>query len=113
MLTTIWYNNSVLEERTDRFQQWYENYVEFEGEPTTITVHKTWDRWGGPEEGGWTYRCGEPIETVCIFSKTQAINELVRLHSKYNQEEYEDDEYDISLAQSYAKWYPEQRPHYE
>lgn len=113
MLTTVWFDNSVLEEQTTRFKDWYERYVEFEGEPTTITVHSVWDHWGGPEEGGWTFRCGEPIETICIFSEKQAIDELIRLHAKYSTEEYEGEEYDICLARKYAEFYPEKRPHYE
>lgn len=113
MLTTIWFNNSVLEEQINRFEDWYDRYVEFEGEPTTITVHRVWDQWGGPEEGGWDYRCGDPVETICIFSKEQAVKELIRLHAKYNEEAYEDDDYDICLAQQIATWYPKRRPHYQ
>jgi hypothetical protein len=111
MLTTRWFDNSVLEEQVDRFEEWYGRYIEFEGEPTTITVHEVWDQWGGPEEGGWTFRCGYPVETICIFSKEQAVKELIRLHSKYKEDE--DKEYDISLDKDYARFYPEKRPHYE
>ena len=112
MLTTRWFDNSVLEEQTDRFEEWYGRYIEFEGkEPTTITVHEVWDQWGGPEEGGWTFRCGYPIETICIFSEEQAIRELIRLHAKYKEDA--DKEYDICLDRDYARFYPPVRPHYE
>ena len=100
-------------QRTERFAQWYDNYTEYEGEPTTITVHEIWERFGGPEEGGWTYQCGCPIETICIFSKAQALRVLHELHEKYDTEEHDDRTYDISLSNSAAKWYPDRKPHYE
>ena len=111
MHTTITLQGESEEERLSRFGDWYNNYCNFEGEPTTITVHEVWHLFGGPEEGGWTYQSGEPIETICIFSKTQAVNELLRLHNKY--EEDEDTCYDICLDQKYAEAYPLNKPFYE
>lgn len=101
-------------QRTERFQDWYRNYVQVQGEePITVTVHEIWDLYGGPEEGGWTYRCGYPIETICIFSESQTLRILQELHEKYNQEKYDDGIYDICLSQGYAEFYPLTRPHYE
>ena len=100
-------------ERTERFNEWYESYTEYEGEPLTVTVHQVYENYGGPEEGGWTFSCGYPIETVCIFSKAQALRVLHELHEKYDAEEYDDGTYDICLAQGYATFYPTVRPHYE
>ena len=100
-------------ERTDRFKDWYKRYTEYEGVPTTIAVHEVWEQYGGPEEGGWTFLCGYPIETICIFSEAQALRLLHELHEKYDAEEYQDRTYDISLDREYARFYPEVRPHYE
>jgi hypothetical protein len=111
MHTTLALQKESEAERLSRFGDWYDNYCTFESEPTTITVHEVWDQYGGPEEGGWTYQCGEPVETICIFSKTQAVRELHRLHTKY--EEDEDTCYDICLAQKYAEAYPDSKPFYE
>ena len=113
MLTTVWYQEEGLEERQRRFQDWYDRYEEFEGEPLTITVHLITEHFGGPEEGGWWYQCGHPVTTTCIFSRDQAVRELIHLHERYSSEEYEEETYDISLARGYAKFYPEKRPHYE
>lgn len=113
MLTTVWFEQETTGEKISRFRGWYDRYEEYEGEPFTITVHQTWDQYGGPEEGGWWYRCGSPVETICIFSRDQAVAELLRLHEKYGSEAYEEEEYDICLARSYAKFYPDKRPHYE
>lgn len=108
-----WHQETPIQ-RTERFGEWYDRYTdEFEGEPTTITVHEIWEQYGGPEEGGWTYQCGYPIETVCVFSRPQAIRVLHELHEKYNAEEYEEQTFDICLSNKIAKWYPDHRPHYE
>jgi hypothetical protein len=109
---TCWGNETPIE-RTERFGEWYDRYTEYESEPTTITVHQVWDNYGGPEEGGWTFRAGYPVETVCIFSRPQAIRVLHELHEKYSTEEFEDDTFDICLSQGYAQVYPLTRPHYE
>lgn len=109
---TSWSKETPIE-RTERFGEWYDRYTEYEGEPTTITVHQIWDNYGGPEEGGWTFRSGYPIETICIFSRPQAIRILHELHEKYDTEEYDDGKYDICLSQGYAQCYPLKRPHYE
>jgi hypothetical protein len=113
MLTTVWFQEETDAEKERRFQDWYDRYNEYEGEPFTITVHQVWDQYGGPEEGGWWFRCGNPVETACIFSREQAVAELIALHEKYNSEAYEEEEYDICLSRSYAEFYPHKRPHYE
>ena len=108
-----WHQETPIQ-RTERFGEWYDRYTdEFEGEPTTVTVHEIWEQYGGPEEGGWTYQCGYPIETVCVFSRPQAIRILHELHEKYNAKEYEEQTFDICLSNKIAKWYPDHRPHYE
>jgi hypothetical protein len=108
-----WHQETPIQ-RTERFGEWYDRYTdEFEGEPTTVTVHEIWEQYGGPEEGGWTYQCGYPIETVCVFSRAQALRVLHELHEKYDTEEYEEQTFDICLSNKIAKWYPDRRPHYE
>ena len=108
-----WHQETPIQ-RTERFGEWYDRYTdEFKGEPTTITVHEIWEQYGGPEEGGWTYQCGYPIETVCVFSRSQALRVLHELHEKYDTEEYEEQTFDICLSNKIAKWYPDRRPHYE
>lgn len=111
MHTTVALQSESKAERIDRFCYWYDNYCDDEGEPTTITVHEVCRRYGGPEEGGWHYQEGYPIETICIFSKDQAVQELLRLHAKY--EEDGDNLYDICLSQKFAEHYPTTKPHYE
>lgn len=113
MHTTIAIKGEDTEERAQRFSAWYEHYSEFGEEPTVITIHLI-DQWyGGPEEGGWWYDVGYPVQNICIFSKEQAIKELLRIHNVYEGEEYEEETYDINLSDKYGKYYPDRRPHYE
>ena len=114
MHTTTTLQGASRSDCLSRFNDWYDDHLHYEGsEPTVITVHRVWDCYGGPEEGGWWFRCGSPVENICIFSREQAVKELFRLHQKYEAEDYEGEEYDICLSQYYAKWYPETKPHYE
>jgi hypothetical protein len=100
----------IADDARKQFEFWYEQYQAFEGDPTVIIVHEVWDSYGGPEEGGWYYTSGWPVENVCIFDKEQAIKELQRLHDKYANEE---ETYDIRLSRGWGKPFPEKRPHYE
>jgi hypothetical protein len=113
MHTTISIQDETEKDRITRFSEWYSNYELFEGEPTVITVHLVDQWWGGPEEGGWWYDVGCPVQNICIFSREQAIKELLSLHTEYEKSEYEEETYDINLSSSYGKNYPEKRPHYE
>lgn len=35
-----------------------------------VSVYMCDRAYGGPEEGGWYYDCGEPVEELCIFMRT-------------------------------------------
>ena len=115
MHTTVAVRNESESERRDRFGDWYDRYVRYKGEdPSVVTVHCVYQRYGGPEEGGWHYQEGQPISNHCVFSREQAIEKLLWLHTHYETEDqYWGEEYDINLASSYAKAYPEHKPHYE
>lgn len=88
-------------------------------EPTTITIHETYLCYGGPEEGGWWYTKGWPVQTICIFSKKQAIKTYLQYAEEYQVWDQPDlgltstvSNYDISFANGYATAYPESRPVY-
>ena len=98
----------------------YKLHCQWEGqEPTTITIHDTYLCYGGPEEGGWYYHQGYPLQTICIFSKKQAIKEYLIYSEEYEVWEQPDlgltsthSNYDISYSNDYAKFYPTERPYY-
>jgi hypothetical protein len=31
-----------------------------------LNTYETWQAYGGPEEGGWWYECGEPVQSILI-----------------------------------------------
>jgi hypothetical protein len=116
--------------RTGAARYWLDQYKahqEYEGkEPTTITVHEVWQNYGGPEEGGWWYTAGEPVNrmdgdksTICIFSKKQAIREALELTRRWDlhrqpstTDSRECSAIEVNFSQGYARHYPEERPHY-
>ncbi|QDP62793.1 MAG: hypothetical protein Tp158DCM1229571_107 [Prokaryotic dsDNA virus sp.] len=98
----------------------YNWYKEFDNQdPITIQVHNTWQRYGGPEEGGWWYEEGEPLNTIFVFSKKQAIKEAIRLSIGYD---YQDQPsisdsrgltaIDIKFGDDYARHYPTEPVYY-
>ena len=126
--------------RTGAARYWldqYKNHKEWEGqEPTTLTVHKVFQQYGGPEEGGWWYTEGTPVSrcfnhgdwewqttddksTICIFNKKQAIKaalELTRVWRLHEQPSITDSRectaVEVNFSNGYAKYYPEERPYY-
>jgi hypothetical protein len=96
----------------------YNYYNDYEGEPSVVALYETWTRYGGPEEGGWYYECGEPIKCICVFNKKQAIRAALQLQQEA-QEEYgsERDElgwsnYRVCFERGYPKAFPQERPYY-
>jgi len=98
----------------------YQTHIQFEDkEPTTITLHSTYLKYGGPEEGGWWYQEGYPEETHCIFNKKQAIRKYMQLADEYqivDQPSLGDtttsSNWELSFSNDYARMYPSTRPHY-
>lgn len=31
-----------------------------------LNTYETWEAYGGPEEGGWWFTCGEPLQSVLL-----------------------------------------------
>ena len=99
----------------------YNLHKQWEGEePTTVTIHETYQRYGGPHEGGWFYTQGYPIQTICIFNKKQAVKAYVEYSDEYEVWDQPDlgltstySNYDINFSNDYARFYPTERPHYE
>lgn len=100
--------------------QQYKAHVQWEGQdPTTLTLHETYQNYGGPEEGGWFWTAGYPCLTHCIFSKKQAVKEYVIYADEYEVWDQPDlgltstvSNYDLNFSNDYAKLYPESKPYY-
>jgi len=112
--------------RTGIARYWINSYnlhKEFEGkEPTTINLHYIWQVYGGPEEGGWWYQAGTPVEkdgTNCVFGKKNCIQRCIELTEKYRlhlqpridtSQGFES--IDATLSNHFAEEYPRERPYY-
>ena len=77
---------------------------------------------GGPEEGGWWYDAGDPLASVPVANREQAIEALRTLHGKLAEQYAPDNRWqssgstpDLSLCveDHFAQPYPAERPHYE
>jgi len=100
--------------------QRYNAHREWEGQdPTTLTVHQTTLNYGGPEEGGWWYEAGYPVQTYCIFNKRQAVQVFINLFDEYELADQPSlgesttyYNYEVNFSNDYAKVYPESKPYY-
>ena len=103
------------------FIERYNSHKEWEEEePTSIKIHKVWQNYGGPEEGGWYYTAGWPEATHFIFSKKSCIKRCIELTDTYElwlqpitTTSHGFSATELTLGSGYATDYPETKPHYE
>jgi hypothetical protein len=85
-------------------------------------VYLCYEEYGGPEEGGWYYRCGKPVISVPLIFGTEVNRKvqerLERWADQYNREW--DPQYRHDYAASVrvqlgkdVKPFPDTVPHYE
>lgn len=90
---------------------------------------EVWQERGGPEEGGWWYQAGTPVDHA--FESFAQEDDAVARCRELNEQEYErrkrEEQYDytsvLSDRSTFYSWqvdespkaepYPEHRPHYE
>ena len=90
--------------KTEYFADEYDFFNDTIGEPTMINVHHLKEQFLIDSMGNEIpYVDRTPVENVCIFSKEQAIRELLRLHDKYETDEFQPEEYDINLSLRYGQ----------
>ena len=87
---------------------------------TYVNVYLEDLAFGGPEEGGWHYRVGEPIESIKVNNAEEAETEEIRLKKKYSNagrrpvsSVLSEGEYGVRIEDHSAKPFPETRPCYE
>jgi len=84
-----------------------------------ISVVLTWEEYGGPEEGGWTYACGDPVIRVPLIfgQETNFLIEdrLDKWARQYNKDWEPRYYYEKRAVIRYGKVdaYPAERPTYE
>jgi hypothetical protein len=98
----------------------YNTHKYFEHEdPTVITIHETFLRYGGPEEGNGYYQAGYPVRSHCIFNKKQAIQVFIKYFEEYEVEGQPSlgdittrSNIELGFSNELAKCYPTERPRY-
>lgn len=89
-----------------------------------INTYETNRAYGGPEEGGWWFDIGDPVESVQFdfsYQARYALPEFEERWMKRNKEEERkrpssvncDGWYETYLEDKFAESYPKQKPHYE
>lgn len=87
-----------------------------------INVYLVDQAYGGREEGGWWFLCGEPVESRLCQSMTEAQAELTKLNERYVEENkgrrpissvLSQGEYRVMMEAFFAQPWPQRRPHYE
>ena len=89
-----------------------------------VGIYETWQGYGGPEEGGWWYDCGRPVEGRRVSRWFIKIYQWW-LERKITQEDpryhfvvggdtptYYGSKYEVQVHASGPTSYPEVRPHY-
>jgi hypothetical protein len=84
-----------------------------------VNAYAVTQLYGGPEEGGWWYDYGDPLASVPVQTREEAIRVLKRLRAVLDYERTERPkhqggiEINVCVSDDIAARYPEVRPHYE
>ena len=107
--------------------------------PCFINIFEVGQCNGGPEEGGWWYNAGNPLESIRVTNKRDYNKILAQKRKEYQlndeggylyKDQYDHPEFDrdrnsphsatgtgyeymIRIQKHFAKPFPEERPHYE
>lgn len=94
-------------------------YIRPQGLERYVNVFEVEQVYGGPEEGGWWYSVGTPIEAIHCATPEEAEAVMDYLRDKYkeirdNEVRYSyGTEYSVRWDTDFPKPFPESRPHYE
>lgn len=83
-----------------------------------VNVYDITRNYGGPEEGGWWYDCGEPLESHRVSSEPEALELQRQLKEKYPRTGKRfsvlgGDDYDVRIEDHFAEEFPASLPRYE
>lgn len=90
-----------------------------------VNVYEVYRNYGGPEEGGWWFDSGEPLISVSVTGKDEGEVEAAELillddlkkaypdrGNRYSMAP-RDTDYQVVIEEHEARYWPEERPHYE
>jgi len=90
-----------------------------EVDPVYVGVYEVGRAYGGAEEGGWWYDCGELVKVVICSSEDEAIEIRENLMEEYPNtgKRYSvlgGEDYNIWIAEDFPEpYFPDVTPHYE
>lgn len=90
-------------------------------EPIYVNAYEVDRLYGGPEEGGWYFDAGEPLESIRVYSGAKAEEVRERLLSKFASQQSAHNRYsviggpdvEVYIESEKGKAFPERYPHYE
>ncbi len=87
--------------------------------PTYVNVYEVTRHYGGPEEGGWWYNTGEPIESHLVTDVREASvvgDKLREEHGEGHGNIYSvlgGVKIQVMVQNHFARYWPEETPYYE
>jgi len=86
--------------------------------PFYVNVYATDRHYGGPEEGGWWYDCGEPVASTPYLTRAAARDALVVAQAQFpytgkRNSVLGGEDWSCHISREFAVAYPTTRPRYE
>ena len=83
-----------------------------------VNVYRVERCYGGPEEGGWWYDAGEPIESRLVGPNEDLDSMVAVMRARHPRTDKRfsvngGEDYDVVVEEHFATPYPSVRPHYE
>lgn len=85
-----------------------------------VNAYRITRRYGGPEEGGWWFDCGEPLSSLPCTSQREARAQVDKMQAKFKHLAEGDinsvlggAEIRVYIEGEFARVFPETRPRYE
>ena len=96
----------------------------YERQTVYANVYKVAQNYGGPEEGGWWYDSGEPLESVKVdpfMMQDERDKLVVKLKENWADEQHPrgrrscagGPDVEVCFQNHFAEAFPQNRPHYE
>ncbi len=107
--------SNLLAEAKEMYEVWLDA-------PTLVYVnaYRITRHYGGPEEGGWWFDCGEPLGSLPCTSQREAKSKVDEMRAKFAHlaegdinSVLEGAEVHVYIEEKFARVFPETRPHYE
>jgi hypothetical protein len=99
---------------------WRYEYHDAEHVPYYVNTYSLSQGYGGPEEGGWWFSCGEPVEDACEVWETEHAAQIAAgaLREQYPRTDNQfsvlgGDDHVVVIEDHPPRAFPERRPRYE